>query len=201
MAFELVWCFNISTSSFVAGIADGTPINPPPLVAGDTPTILVTYVKNSISGGIEVITSATAVKASIGPIGGAVATSAVATGPNSDNAYTIALPMGVAGVTTLLNGSTKVTTDIEFGIGSPVTSFQSKVVVFSRLDSSVLTPAPPADSSLGTNQALGMFQLRDDSSNGNTNPTQRISRSSGPLGRLFLETLDDSGQWHAEALT
>jgi hypothetical protein len=201
MAFELEWVYNISTNSFVAGIADGTPINPPSLVSGDTPTILVTFVKNSRAGGIEVVTSATAVRIAIGPIGGAVATSATATGPNSDNAYTISLPMGVAGITTLLNGSSRVQTDIEFKIGSPFTSYQSRVSVNGLLDAGATSPTPPADVSLGTNQALGMFQLRDDSSNGNTNPTQRISRSSGPLGKLFLETMDDSGQWHAELVS
>lgn len=198
MAFEREWVFNISTESFIRSVSNPASINPPSLVYGDTPTLLVTFVKNGATPGtVEVITSATAVRVAVGTLGSA-ATTATATGPDANGAYTVVLPMGVAGILTILGTAAEANTNIEFKLGSPVTSYQSKVKVKALLDAGTVDPTPPPDVSLGTAAAKGMFILKDQSTD--ANPTQLIVRANDGTTLIVL-TFDPSGQILTEVLS
>jgi hypothetical protein len=194
MAFELEWVFNISTRSFIASLQDARSINPPEIVSGDTSTVFLTFVKNgSAIGTVQQVTASTSVLVSIvGALGGTVATSASATGPNATGIYTVVLPLGVAGIVALI----ETTAFIEFKFGTPFQSYIGRVKIRQYGNSGAVDPTPPNDVSLGTNAAKNMFVLRDQREYADASPSVQIIRTTG--GNIIRRTWDDSGQQQDE---
>lgn len=160
--------FNLSTGSFVKSATDATAINAPVFTIGDTPILLLKFLRNSGTV-IEVIDWALALLVTIASArGGSVLASATATGPDSNNIFSATI--GLGGLT-----GTGGVMEFKFGPSGAYDSYSAGVSFQAACNAGSVTPSTVSDTAIGVAQAQASFQPQDSRSN-ETDGTARISQ-------------------------
>lgn len=195
--------FSLTDQAFIQSVQQPNVLNTFSWYYGSVRHIRVKFAERSSAQQVSVPNPVGwAVQMAIGAVAGpTVATSATATGPDSEDYFTFTVLLNVAGVLTALGSGSEVALVLEFQItsvsGEPE-KYQTAIKIKKGLITTTLVDPVPPETAMGSSEARALFVPRD-GSNTSYPCDSFIMEDANNSSLRYLVSIKD-GQWHFDRL-